>query len=370
MGSSFALTGGSRETGFASLWGRGAVSSFDGREGELTLDGEVQSAMVGADWVLGATTAGVMASDSRGESDYRSRGGGGDVESTLTGLYPYGRHAVSDRLSLWGVVGYAEGSLTLTPKGQVPMETDVDLTLACAGLRSVMVEAPAEGGLELAANSDRFVVRTSSDRARGLAAANAEVARLRLALEGAWRGGQLVPSKETCHSGRARASVAPACQTATKAVPGRTRMQVVPEHDEHTQKGKTEMKIVLAALLLSVSALAHGADLWWAVSLDYSRHAYGAAWKASSRSQAEQAAINGCMRRSDTGENCEDVASSGKNSCFYIVSWMTNEGRIYDYGGINRDGDPLRTKRDAMKNYRFHHRPGETLELMECASDR
>ena len=196
IGSSFALTGGSRESGFASLWGRGAISSFDGREGELTLDGEVQSAMVGADWVLDVATAGVMVSRSRGEGGYRSPGGGGDVESTLTGLYPYGHYAVSDRLSVWGVAGYGEGSLTLTPEGQAPMKTDIDLTLAGAGLRSVMVAAPAEGGLEIAANSDGFVVRTSSDRVQGLAAANAEVTRLRLGLEGTWRGGPLVPSVE------------------------------------------------------------------------------------------------------------------------------------------------------------------------------
>ena len=110
--------------------------------------------------------------------------------------YPWGRHALSDRLSVWGVVGYGEGSLTLTPEGQAPMETDMDLTMAGAGLRSVMVEAPAEGGLELAAKSDGFVVRTSSDRVEGLAAASAEVTRLRLGLEGSWRGGQLVPSVE------------------------------------------------------------------------------------------------------------------------------------------------------------------------------
>ena len=196
LGSTFALTGGSRERGFASLWGRGAISSFDGREGELTLDGEVLSAMLGADWALGATTAGVMVSHSRGEGGYRSPGGGGDVESTLTGLYPYGHHAVSDRLSLWGVAGYGKGSLTLTPEGEAPMETDMDLTLAGAGLRSVMVAAPAEGGLELAAKSDGFVVRTSSERMQGLAGANAEVTRLRLGLEGTWRGGALVPSVE------------------------------------------------------------------------------------------------------------------------------------------------------------------------------
>ena len=33
-----------------SLWGRGAVTRFDGREGSLSLDGEVASGMVGLDW--------------------------------------------------------------------------------------------------------------------------------------------------------------------------------------------------------------------------------------------------------------------------------------------------------------------------------
>ena len=34
----------------ASLWGRGAYSRFDGRDGDLSLDGEVTSAMIGTDW--------------------------------------------------------------------------------------------------------------------------------------------------------------------------------------------------------------------------------------------------------------------------------------------------------------------------------
>ena len=50
-GTSFALTGGSAEAGgYAALWGRGAISRFDGREGDLTLDGEVTTGLVGADW--------------------------------------------------------------------------------------------------------------------------------------------------------------------------------------------------------------------------------------------------------------------------------------------------------------------------------
>ena len=188
------------------MWGRGAISRFDGREGDLTLDGEVASAMVGADWTGGSGSAGLAVAHSRGEGDYRSPAGGGAVESTLTGVYPYGRYDVSERLSLWGVVGYGTGTLTLTPDGQAPIETDMDLSMAAVGGRSVVVKPPADGGLELAATADAMVVQTASDEVRGsagsIAASEAEVTRVRFGFEGTWRGieteggGSLVPSFE------------------------------------------------------------------------------------------------------------------------------------------------------------------------------
>ena len=88
-GTSFALTGGSADGGFGAVWGRGAVTRFDGREGELRLDGEVASALLGADFTRGRGTAGLVVGHSRGEGGYRGPGGGGAVSSTLTGLYPF-----------------------------------------------------------------------------------------------------------------------------------------------------------------------------------------------------------------------------------------------------------------------------------------
>ena len=161
--------------------------------------------MLGADWTLGRGTAGLVLSHSRGEGGYRSPAGNGAVESTLTGVYPWGRHALSESLSLWGIVGYGLGTLTLTPEGMAAIETDMDLTMAAAGLRSVLAKASEESGLELAATSDAMVVRTTSEEVRGsggsLAASKAEVTRLRLGIEGTWRGtgaggGTLVPSFE------------------------------------------------------------------------------------------------------------------------------------------------------------------------------
>ena len=191
-GSSFRLTEGSAETGFGTVWGSAAVTRFDGREGGLTLDGEVASGMLGADFARDRATVGLALAHSSGDGSYRGAGSG-EVESTLTGLYPYGRYEASERVSLWGVVGYGTGELTLKPEGGARVETDTDLGLAAAGVRGVLAEAPAEGGVELAAKADGLMLRISSD---------ADVNRLRLGLEGTWRGieteggGTLAPTLE------------------------------------------------------------------------------------------------------------------------------------------------------------------------------
>ena len=113
---------------------------------------------------------------------------------------------MSERLAVWGVAGYGAGTLTLTPKDETPIETDMGLAMAAVGGRSVVVKPPAEGGLELAAKSDALVVRTASEEVRAsggrsLAASDARVTRVRLGVEGTWRGlgaggGEFVPSLE------------------------------------------------------------------------------------------------------------------------------------------------------------------------------
>ena len=213
LGSSFSLTAAAEggRGGSVSLWGRSAVSRFDGREGRLTLDGEVASGLIGADWSWAgpgadSTAAGLIVGHSRGEGGYRSAGGGGTVSSTLTGLYPWGRHALSERVSVWGIAGYGEGTLTLTPEGpdgesQAAMRTDLDLMVGAVGLRGVAVQAPETGGPALAVKTDAMGVRTTTATVRGLSGAEAEVTRLRLGLEGSWAvrfagGGVLTPSLE------------------------------------------------------------------------------------------------------------------------------------------------------------------------------
>ena len=208
-GTSFAVTAETGRNDHVSLWGRGAVTRFDGREGNLSLDGEVASAMVGADWAHDDWTAGLILSRSVGEGGYAGDSEG-RVEATLTGLYPWGRLALSERMDAWGTAGYGTGGLAVTPKRPgtdedgATIRTDLNLRMAAAGLRGVLVDG--DDGLTLTGKTDALIVQTASDAARGpdggnLAAARATVSRLRLGLEGSQSvslggGATLTPSVE------------------------------------------------------------------------------------------------------------------------------------------------------------------------------
>ena len=231
-GTSFELTGGSAEAGgYAALWGRGALSRFDGREGDLTLDGEVTTGLIGADWAAapgagsgaGRWTAGLAVGHARGTGSYSeggnctdndgSDGSGGDgdssagdsndpgasgcsgeVESTLTGLWPYAGFRLTDRLSAWAAAGYGAGELTLTPGGETdgPFTADLTMAMGAAGLRGEVLVPPPGGGLALAVKGDTRFTRTQSKATRDangglLEAATGDVWLLRLGVEGSRR---------------------------------------------------------------------------------------------------------------------------------------------------------------------------------------
>ena len=201
--SAFALTGAPAEegAGSAALWGRGGWSRFDGREDDLTVDGDVLSAAVGADYAWGRWLGGTLLTHARGAGTYQGAAGGGEVESTLTGVFPYAGVDLSDRLSAWAVAGLGRGGLTLTPDAAQAFDTDLTLLLAALGARGRLVEPAGGSGFSLAIETDAFWVRTNSGAVPGLAAAEADATRLRLGLDGGYRfalagGGTLEPAFE------------------------------------------------------------------------------------------------------------------------------------------------------------------------------
>ncbi len=204
--SAFTLSG-EADGGFGAVWGRGAHSGFDGNVDGLSLDGRVTTGMLGADYAMGRWVVGLSLSHSKGDGTWRHApsGGEGRITSSLTGLYPYAGYDLTERLSLWGVAGYGQGDLKLTLQDGASYRTDMDLTMAAIGVRGDLVPRQREGGLSLAFESDALLVHTTSEAAAGasglLAAAVADVSRLRLGLEGSVElaltgGGSLTPMVE------------------------------------------------------------------------------------------------------------------------------------------------------------------------------
>ena len=200
VGSSLQLAtaaGGAEDVPRWTLWARGARSSFEGVEGNLTLEGDVTTGLAGADYESGGMLAGVTVTLSAGEGAYASAAASGAVETRLVGVYPYVRYAASELLSAWGVVGMGAGELKLDTEQGEKLETDISLAMAAAGARGALL---AGSGYELAVKSDFSVVRTESEQAKGLAASQAHTRRLRLLLAGSGAldlgGGTLTPSVE------------------------------------------------------------------------------------------------------------------------------------------------------------------------------
>ena len=198
--SNFALTGEKDPAGGSvAFWGRASQARFDGEErgGEITvsLDGEVTSGMLGADYARGGGLVGLALTQSRGEGGYsgndpgdgHSESAAGKVESSLTAAIPYAALQASEDLKLWGALGYGSGEVSLRPDEGESMSADTEWIMAAAGLWGDVITPPAEGsGLALAITSDAFWARTSSNKTADLAASDSDVTRLRLGLEGSW----------------------------------------------------------------------------------------------------------------------------------------------------------------------------------------
>ena len=212
LGSAFHLVSNADDEPFGprlGAWGRVATSSFDGREGALALDGTVTTASLGVDGVWKRWLTGLVLAYSEGDGAFSQAGTpGGDVSSSLTSLHPYVSLTLSDRVRLWGVVGYGSGALRLQEAGRSPKDTGLTMTMGALGVRGALLQPSQPGGLELALRSDVLwmamdsaAVRDAASPARNLAATQAEASRLRLVLEGSRpvalaAGGSFVPSLE------------------------------------------------------------------------------------------------------------------------------------------------------------------------------
>ena len=205
--SSFSYSDGDPGAGMMSVWGRGAVTGFDGRDeydsGTVDVDGTVRSLMLGTDVRRASGVFGAVLTHSHGKGDYRDGPEEeGRIRSTLTGVYPYASHETGG-LSLWGIMGYGKGEVTMhhdvSPyRMGTLVTTDMDLQMAAGGLRSELPGSTPDG-VSVNAVADVMGVRAESDGVgKMLSAADTKVARMRAGLESAWDavevgGGRMTP---------------------------------------------------------------------------------------------------------------------------------------------------------------------------------
>ena len=202
------LTGTAADAGpRLTAWGRVAGTTFDGQDGTLSLDGDVFTGTVGVDGEWDRVLAGVAVAHSRGDGSFTDSKPGmadpdrGDLEQTLTSLHPYLRYAVTDRLDVWGLVGYGWGELDLETENGMTVETDTTLVMGAFGSRGVLLSPADTSGFQLATRADAMLTRTSSDAGADSVATDADAHRVRVILEGSrgftWADGQsLTPTVE------------------------------------------------------------------------------------------------------------------------------------------------------------------------------
>ena len=187
------------------LWGQGALSSFRGEQEDISLDGDVTTLLLGGDWTGRRWQAGAAVSQSWGHGSYDGdNDADGEISSTVTGLFPYGRYALTPRLGLWAVAGYGWGQLFLKPNGEDGMEEEykpsTTLAMGAIGMDGLLRDGGSEG-ITLRGTADVLTVKTTSEEVDGLESSEGSLSRLRLGLEAVRpfplsNGASLLPTME------------------------------------------------------------------------------------------------------------------------------------------------------------------------------
>ena len=170
-----------------SAWGRFVTGGFEAQEDEIALDGDVTTGIVGFDAKLDRGLAGVMLSISEGDGGYQEVGEGektGELSSTMTGIYPYARLDVNERVFAWGTAGFGSGELRLEPRGERSMETDLSMRMGAVGIQGQVLDGNGPSRIALNTKSDLMWVSTRTRRTDDLVATKGNVTRVRVMIQG------------------------------------------------------------------------------------------------------------------------------------------------------------------------------------------
>ena len=221
--STFHLMSGGEGTVFTT-WGRAVTGRFAAEADDVRLDGDVVTGMVGFDAEWERSLAGVMLSRSTGEGSRldplaevgehgpadgdsgsiesgRTGDDAGTVESHLTGVYPYARADLTDRVSAWGLVGAGTGTITLKRERGRDMKTDISMRMGALGVKGQVLDGSGPSGVAMSVKSDVMWIGTKSARSNDMVKTQGDVTRLRLIARGERdfairEQGRLTPSAE------------------------------------------------------------------------------------------------------------------------------------------------------------------------------
>ena len=221
--STFHLRSGGEGTVFTT-WGRAVTGRFAAEADDVRLDGDVVTGMVGFDAEWERSLAGVMLSRSTGEGSRldplaevgehgpadgdsgsiesgRTGDDAGTVESHLTGVYPYARADLTDRVSAWGLAGAGTGTITLKRERGRDMKTDISMRMGALGLKGQVLDGSGPSGVAMSVKSDVMWIGTKSARSNDMVKTQGDVTRLRLIARGERdfairEQGRLTPSAE------------------------------------------------------------------------------------------------------------------------------------------------------------------------------
>ena len=187
-GTSFSLSGEDEGTGRTwSAWGQFASDTFKGKEGDLNLEGKINTGFLGVDSASGNWRGGMAVSTSKGEGTFHSLendsvGNKGEVESSLTSVYPYVGYEFGENKSIWGILGMGEGDVTLTQQNRFT-KADTSMYMGAVGAKGSILSQSEGDGMDMTLQTDGMWVQMSSEKTTEMVSSESDVTRLRLTLD-------------------------------------------------------------------------------------------------------------------------------------------------------------------------------------------
>ena len=107
----------------------------------------------------------------------------GEVESSLTSVYPYFGYEFGEDKVLWGILGIGEGDVTLTQQNNRSNKADISMRMGAVGAKGPLLSQREGDGMDMTIQADGMWVQMNSDKTREMVSSESDVTRLRLMLD-------------------------------------------------------------------------------------------------------------------------------------------------------------------------------------------